>query len=170
LDGTLKMPFVKHQILDKVNIVNNNLIETLIGAMVIGIAAVFFVFAYSAAGVSTGVGGYRVSAQFERIDGVSVGTDVRMAGIKVGTVVSQRLDFENYEAIVVMSVDTKLKLPDDSTAKVSSEGLLGGTYIALEPGGSEKMLADGGKITNTQSSINLLSLIGQAVFGNSKKK
>lgn len=149
---------------------NNNVIETVIGATVIVIAVVFFVFAYQTADLGVGSGGYRVTAQFERIDGVSTGTDVRMSGIKVGTVVKQRLDYKNYEAVVTMLIDRKLKLPDDSSAKVSSEGLLGGNYISLEAGGSETMLADGGQISNTQSSIDLFSLIGQAIFGKEKSK
>jgi len=147
----------------------NSAIETIVGASVILIAAVFLVYAYGAGEVGTGKGGYKITAQFENIDGVSTGTDVRMSGVKVGSVVGHKLDFKSYEAIVTLSIDSKLKLPDDSTAKISSEGLLGGNYISLEAGGSEKMMAEGGNIVNTQSSINILSLIGQAVFGKEKK-
>lgn len=147
----------------------NSAIETIVGAGVILIAVVFLVYAYNTGELGTGKGGYKITAQFENIDGVSTGTDVRMSGVKIGSVVGHKLDFKSYEAIVTLMIDKKLKLPDDSTAKISSEGLLGGNYISLEAGGSEKMLAEGGNITNTQSSINILSLIGQAVFGKEKK-
>lgn len=147
----------------------NSVLETLIGAAVIVIAIVFFVYAYNTGGLGKGKGGYQVTAQFERINGVSTGTDVRMSGIKVGSVVAQKLNFKTYEAIVTMSIDKKLKLPDDTTAKISSEGLLGGNFIALEAGGSEKMLTNGGHISNTQSSVDIMSLIGQAIFGKEKK-
>lgn len=146
----------------------NNVIETTVGAAVILIAVVFFFYAYSAAEVGRGSNGYEITAQFERIDGVSTGTDVRMSGIKVGSVISYKLDPDSFEAIVTLSIDKSLKLPDDSTAKISSEGLLGGNFVALEAGGSEKILAAGGRITNTQSSVDLLGLIGQAVFGKEK--
>jgi phospholipid/cholesterol/gamma-HCH transport system substrate-binding protein len=147
----------------------NSAIETIVGASVILIAIVFLVYAYNTGEVGAGKGGYKITAQFENIDGVSTGTDVRMSGVKIGSVVGHKLDFKSYEAIVTLMIDKKLKLPEDSTAKISSEGLLGGNYISLEAGGSEKMLAEGGNITNTQSSINILSLIGQAVFGKEKK-
>lgn len=148
----------------------NSAIETIVGAAVIIVAIVFLTYAYRTGELGTGKGGYKITAQFESIDGVSTGTDVRMSGVKVGSVVGHKLDYKSYEAIVTLEIDSKLKLPEDSTAKISSEGLLGGNYVSLEAGGSEKMLAEGGNITNTQSSVNLLGLIGQAVFGDKKKK
>lgn len=148
----------------------NSAIETIVGAGVIAIAIVFLVYAYNTGELGTGKGGYKITAQFESIDGVSTGTDVRMSGVKIGSVVGHKLDYKSYEAIVTLVIDSKLKLPEDSTAKITSEGLLGGNYVSLEAGGSEKMLTEGGNITNTQSSVNLLGLIGQAVFGDKKKK
>ena len=145
---------------------NNNVVETIIGAAVIAIAVVFFTYAYKTADVGKGSDGYSLTAQFERVDGVSTGTDVRMAGIKIGTVTAQRLEPESYEAIVTIVVSPEVKLPTDSTAKITSEGLLGGNYISLEPGGDETMLAEGGKIANTQSSVDLIGLLGQAIFNN----
>jgi len=139
-------------------------VETVIGAAVIVIAVAFFTYAYKTSGAGTGSGGYTVMATFEKIDGVSTGTDVRMSGIKVGTVSAEKLNPETYEAVVSMTITPDLKIPDDSTAKITSEGLLGGNYITLEPGGSETMVADGGMLVNTQGSIDLLGLLGQAIF------
>lgn len=147
----------------------NNVVETIIGAAVIVIAVAFFTYAYKTADAGAGTGGYQIKAQFERIDGVSTGTDVRMSGIKVGTVVAERLNPETYEAVVTLSISRDLKLPDDSTAKITSEGLLGGNYISLEAGGSETMIAEGGTLFNTQSSIDLLGLLGQAIFSSKDK-
>jgi len=149
-----------------------NLIETLIGAAVLAVAAMFLTFGYTSTTVG-GNGGFPVSAKFDRVDGLVIGSDVRMSGIKVGTVVDQTLDQETFMAVIKMDLDKKLALPDDSSAKITSEGLLGDTYMSLEAGGSETALKPGGEIKFTQGSIDLMSLIGQAVFsatGKSKDK
>lgn len=142
----------------------NNTVETAIGALVILIAAGFFVFAYSTSGAGTASGGYRLKAEFDNIAGVNTGTDVRLAGIKIGTVVSQTLNPDNYQAVITMTIDPKVKLTDDTTAKITSEGLLGSNFVALDPGGSETLLADGGEITNTQGAVDIWSLISKAMF------
>lgn len=141
----------------------NTLVETLTGMVVIGLAVAFFVFAYTTGGVGKGVGGYTIVAEFENAAGISAGSDVRMSGVKIGTVVAQELDPTSYQAVLKLSVDPKIKLPDDSTAKITSEGILGGNFVALEVGGSEKMMADGDKIENTQGSIDLFGLISQFI-------
>ena len=143
---------------------NNTTVETLIGAAVIAIAAAFFGYAYVGTESGAAAGGYRLLAEFDNIEGVNPGTDVRLAGIKVGTVSDQSLNLENYQAVVTMTLDPKVQLSDDSTAKVTSEGLLGGKFIALEPGGSEARLKDGDTLTNTQGAIDLWSLISKAMF------
>ena len=144
----------------------NSTVETLIGAAVILIAAAFFFFAYQTSGKGHASGAYRVSAEFDNAEGVSVGTDVRVAGVKIGSVVDFTLNPENFQANVVMELDPKVKLTDDATAKVTAEGLLGSKFIALEQGGSETMLADGGVISNTQGAVDIWSLISQAMFAN----
>ena len=141
----------------------NNMVETLVGAFVIVVAGAFLFFAYTTADVGD-VAGYKVSADFDSVDGLTVGSDVRVSGIKVGTVTSQELDPNTYLARVSMSIDPKVQLPDDSSIKITSEGLLGGDYLAIEPGGSEDLIADGGKIQFTQGSIDLIGLVGQAIF------
>ena len=138
-------------------------IETLIGALVIGVAVVFFVFAYNTAQVET-VEGYSVTASFDRIDGIQPGSDVRMSGIKIGTVVHSRIDPQSYLAVVRMSIDSTIKLPTDSSAAISADGLLGDRYLALTPGGEEETIPDGGQIEITQGAIDLVSLLGQLIF------
>jgi phospholipid/cholesterol/gamma-HCH transport system substrate-binding protein len=139
-------------------------VETAIGAVVIAIAAAFFYFVYSTTDKSTAGTGYRVVAAFDNIGGVNVGTDVRMAGIKIGSVVKQELDPETYQARITMMIDPKLKLADDTTAKIASEGLLGAPYIALEPGGGEGVIADGGEIQYTQGAVDFWKLVSESMF------
>ncbi len=147
----------------------NSVVETIVGAGVIAIAVVFFVFAYTTSGAGKGAGGYSLSAEFENIEGINIGSDIRLAGIKIGSVVRQELDPSSFQAKVVMSLDNAIKLPDDSTAKVTSEGLLGGKFIAIEPGGSEELLKDGDQMSYTQSAIDLWGLINQFMFDSDKK-
>ena len=141
----------------------NSLVETLIGAVVIAVAAVFLVYAYSTAGM-TREAGYELSAVFSRVDGITTGTDVRIAGIKVGTVTGLTLDQKLYQAKVNFDVASDVKVPDDSQIKVASEGLLGGNYLAIEPGGSETYLKAGDEIEYTQGTIDLMSIIQKAMF------
>jgi len=141
----------------------SNIVETLVGAVVIAIAAGFLVYGFSLTDVRGG-NGYHVSAAFDRVDGLSTGSDVRMSGIKVGTVTSQRLDPETYQAVVTLSLRPEIKLPTDSNAKITTEGLLGGNYVSITPGGSQDMLAEGDEIMFTQGSVDLIGLVGQAIF------
>ena len=141
-----------------------NLVETAVGAVVIVIAAAFFIFAYTTSGIGRGSGGYQLTAEFDNADGIGIGSDVRMSGVKIGTVTSQELDPVTYQAVLKMSIDPTLKLPDDSSAKVTSEGLLGSKFVALEPGGSADLLQDGDRIAYTQGAIDIWSLVSQFMF------
>jgi phospholipid/cholesterol/gamma-HCH transport system substrate-binding protein len=141
-----------------------NLVETAVGAVVILIAAAFFTFAYTTSGIGRGGGGYELVAEFDNADGIGIGSDVRMSGVKIGTVTSQELDPTTYQAVLKMSIDPALKLPDDSSAKVTSEGLLGSKFVALEPGGSADMLKAGDRIAYTQGAIDIWSLVSQFMF------
>ena len=147
----------------------SNLVETLIGTIVVLIAGAFLFYGYSTAGIRSS-NGYQVSAEFSRVDGLTNGSDVRMSGIKIGTVVAQRLDPKNYQAVVDMSLDSGVKIPDDSNAKITSEGLLGSNYVSIVPGGSETYLANGDEIMFTQGSVDLMGLIGQALFSTDSGK
>ena len=139
-------------------------VETLLGAVVLAVAIGFVVFAYNRSGVAT-VSGYEVSAAFNRVDGITNGSDVRIGGIKVGTVIDRELEPETFRAVLSMSIDETVELPTDSTAAVVSDGLLGGKFIDLQPGAEESLIKDGGRISYTQSSLLLEELIGKFAFG-----
>ena len=142
----------------------NNTVETLIGAIVVVVAAGFLYFAYSSTSTA-GLSGYDLEAKFQRVDGLNVGTDVRLSGIKVGTVSALTLDPRTYQATVHLNIRNDVKLPDDSSIMVTSTGLLGNSYLSISPGGSDKMIAAGGTIRNTQGSVDLMSLIGRFASG-----
>lgn len=149
----------------------HNIVETVIGAVVLAVAVVFVIFAYNASGVRA-VSGYELVARFERVDGVTVGSDVRIGGIKVGSIAGMELDPKTYLAVVRLSIEPAVKLPVDTVASISSTGLLGDKFLQLVPGGDEKMLAPGGVIEFTQASVNIENLIGQFMFsqGGADKK
>jgi phospholipid/cholesterol/gamma-HCH transport system substrate-binding protein len=144
-----------------------NVVETVLGAVVLAAAFVFLVFSYSTANVGS-VSGYELSANFSSIGGLAVGDDVVISGVKVGTVSHVDLDPNTYLARVSMSVDPSVRLPDDTAALISSESLLGGKYLALEPGASEDILPPGGRIQYTQAPQNLEQLLGQFIFSMQK--
>jgi phospholipid/cholesterol/gamma-HCH transport system substrate-binding protein len=141
-----------------------NVIEIVIGAVVLVVAALFLAFAYRSSQFRTASDGYEVTADFSRIDGIHQGSDVRISGIKVGTVVADELDPKTYLARIRMNIDPAVRLPEDTVAEVTSSGLLGDKYMSLAPGGSDTMIPSGGKIQYTQSSISLENLIGQMMF------
>lgn len=142
----------------------NKIVETLVGTVVLGVAGFFLFYAYTVVDVGAGGKDYPVTATFDRIDGLSVGSEVRMSGIKVGIVSGQTLDTTTYLADVEMRIASDVELPEDTSAKVASDGLLGGAYVSLDAGGSMDMLAAGDKIEFTQGSIDVMALIGQAIF------
>lgn len=140
-----------------------NLLETLLGAVVLIVAVGFLAFAYNTSQVQQS-GGYELIARFDKVDGLERGSDVRISGIKVGTVLDQSLDPETYRAEVRFSLREDIQLPADTSAAVVSNGLLGGKYLALVPGGDIEMLEPGGEVTLTQSAVNLEDLIGHMIF------
>ncbi len=142
---------------------SRNVIETVMGGVVLLVAALFLVFAYSSSDVRQS-GGYEIVARFNSVDGVGAGTDVRLSGIKVGSVTGQSLDPDTYLAELWLNVDESVKLPTDTVAKIQSDGLLGNNYVALAPGAEDEMIADGGEIRYTQDPVNLTDLIGRFVF------
>jgi phospholipid/cholesterol/gamma-HCH transport system substrate-binding protein len=140
----------------------DNLVEALIGAGVLVVAGAFVTYAYSHTERGS-AGGYTLIADFPAAVGVSVGSDVRISGIKVGTVTSQGLN-DMYQARLTLSIDPKVQLPIDTNAKIASEGLLGGAYIALAPGGDSEMLKNGEQIEQTQGSVDLSDLLGRFIY------
>lgn len=145
----------------------NQATETLIGALVLAAAGGFLVYAATTAdiGVSSG---YPLTAEFRVAGGLSSGADVRLSGVKVGKITSVSLNPQNYFAVVGMSINDDYKIPEDSIAKVTSDGLLGGNHIAISPGGSDFMLEPGASFLHTQGSIDLFDLITTAIHGMSK--
>jgi len=143
---------------------SSNLVESIIGAVVLLVAGWFLVFAYERTDVAN-VDGYTLQARFDRIDGLIVGSDVRVAGIKVGTILENELDGASFQAIVKFSVASNIELPIDTAAAISSESLLGGVYLTLLPGGDDETLVDGDEIEETQDAVDLLGLIGKFTSG-----
>lgn len=139
--------------------------EVAAGAVVLAVAAGFVVYAAAHTGHGSAGGGYELRADFSSIDGLAPGADVRVAGVKVGNVLATSIDPNTYEAQVTLSVRKGLQLPTDTSAQIASEGLLGGEYLALVPGGADKMLQPGQQITITQSAISLQDLLGKFIFG-----
>ena len=142
---------------------SRNIIETVMGGVVLAVAVFFLMFAYSATDVQN-VEGYELVANFDRIDGLEVGSDVRVGGVKVGSVVSHELNTEYWVAEVRMSIDPSIRLPEDTAAVITSESLLGGKFLALEPGGSDEIIPEGGLVTHTQSVPGLEQLLGQVIY------
>jgi phospholipid/cholesterol/gamma-HCH transport system substrate-binding protein len=138
----------------------DNIVEALVGLIVILVAIGFVSFAYDRTEAGARADGYVLKARFPNVAGVSPGTDVRLAGIKVGQVVAQSLDPASYQAVVEIGIDKALLLPIDSSAAITTEGLLGGTYVALTPGGETAMLKPGEEITETSGATDLMALIG----------
>ncbi|MEM9523851.1 MAG: outer membrane lipid asymmetry maintenance protein MlaD [Pseudomonadota bacterium] len=144
-----------------------NTTEAMVGGAVLAIAAGFFIYAARTTGMSGNDGTYDLRASFRSAEGVSVGTDVRLAGVKVGTVTALDLNPQTFRADAVFAIDEDIELPDDSSVVVASEGLLGGNFIELVPGGSPFALGEGAEIEDTQSAVSLISLLLKFVSGRS---
>ncbi|CCG40352.1 outer membrane lipid asymmetry maintenance protein MlaD [Magnetospirillum molischianum] len=138
-------------------------IETIMGAVVLAVAGVFMAFAWSHASFSK-VEGYEVSATFTSVGGLDAGADVKINGIKVGTVLNQTLDPQTFDAVVKMSIAHGIRLPDDTVASISSEGLLGGKFVKLTPGQSSVTIATGGRLGPTRSFKSIEEMVGQLIF------
>ncbi len=147
---------------------NNNYFEIIVGTFVLFCAIFFFFSSFKSAKISTS-SGYHIIAKFENVDGISGGSDVKIAGVKVGTVVDQALDEKDFRATLTLNIENKIKLPTDSSLKISSEGLLGSKYLALTPGGDDENLKDGDEIQYTQSSVSFEDLLGKFIFGEKDK-
>ena len=136
-----------------------NKVEVLMGVIVLAVAAVFLIYAGQITGFAGGQSDYRLTASFRGIDGIGVGTEVRIAGVKVGRVSEVNLDRETFFAKAEFTVYEGIEVPDDSSAVISTEGLLGGTYLEIVPGASPFNLEPGEEIQFTQSSVNLIGLL-----------
>lgn len=140
-----------------------NVIETVMGAVVLVVAGLFIYFAYTTAQFRT-VKGYPVVASFAKLGGLPVGSDVRISGIKVGVVTARSLDPVSFNARITMIVAESIKLPEDTVASISSEGLVGEKYVRLEPGKSTTMVSTGGVLKETRSFRSLEDQVGEIIF------
>lgn len=140
--------------------------EVLAGGAVLALAAAFFFYAAQGTGLGEAPGGnYELTASFRSAEGVRVGSDVRLAGVKIGTVTALTLNPQTFRADLRISLSGDVVLPDDSAIAVASEGLLGGTFIDIIPGGSPFNLEPGGEIEDTQSAVSLTTLLTRFVTG-----
>ena len=139
--------------------------EVLVGGGVLAAALVFGIYAVQSAGLSLGTDGYPLTASFRSAEGISIGTDVRLAGVKVGTVTALDLNPQTFRADTVVTIRDGVEVPDDSAIVVASEGLLGGNFVEISPGGSPFTYAAGDEILDTQGSVSLVSLLMSFVAG-----
>jgi len=141
----------------------DNVGEALVGLFVVLFAVWFVWFAWARTGGGTKEGAIHISALFPNSTGVNIGSEVRVAGMKVGTVIDQQLDTQSFQVKMTMAIDPAVKLPSDSSAAITSEGLLGSTFISLIPGGDSVALRDGDTIADTQGAMDLMSMVGQFI-------
>jgi phospholipid/cholesterol/gamma-HCH transport system substrate-binding protein len=139
-----------------------NATEVLVGGLVLAAAVGFTIYAGQVTGFSRDGGAYELKASFRSVEGVTVGSDVRLAGVKVGTVTRVELNPQTYFADATFTMDEKIQLPDDSAVLISSEGLLGGNFVEIQPGGSPFNVEPGGEIIDTQGAVSLITLLLRA--------
>ncbi|MGG7644107.1 outer membrane lipid asymmetry maintenance protein MlaD [Rhodovulum sp. YNF3179] len=148
---------------------SENTTETIIGALVIALAAGFLFFATEATGIAPKKDSYELTASFRSADGISVGTEVRLAGVKIGTVTRLELNPRTFRAEAAVSIPNAVEIPEDSAILVSQDGLLGGNYIEILPGGAPFNLEPGTEIEDTQGSVSLISLMMKLVSGDQEQ-
>ncbi len=136
-----------------------NLSETLIGAVVVATAIGFLAYAGQTVGYGSNGETYELNAKFSSAQGLNIGGEVQLAGVRVGTITKLELDTATYQAVATFTVRSDIEIPEDSEAKVASEGLLGGNFLELTPGGSDYMLESGAEVEYTQGSVSLLNLL-----------
>ena len=142
---------------------NKKPVETIMGIVVIFVAAFFLYFAYQVSDLQV-VKGYDINARFLKVGGLNVGSDVRINGIKVGTVIAQNLDPEDYVADVKLSISSNIQLPKDSVVSIVSDGLVGNKFIKIEPGKSKEFLQNGDTVANAKDFKTLEDMVGEIIF------
>ncbi|MBY0355168.1 MAG: outer membrane lipid asymmetry maintenance protein MlaD [Rickettsiales bacterium] len=142
-----------------------NAIETIMGGVVLVIAAAFVFFAYSNSNLGrSDSDGYHLTAEFGNVGGVAKGSDIRIGGVKIGVVDNLSLEPKTYQAIVGLTINRGINIPKDTAAAIIGDGLLGSKFVALQPGAEDEMLKDGERIEFTQSGVSIEELIGKFVF------
>jgi len=137
--------------------------EIWVGAAVLAAAGLFLAYALAHTGGFMGQAGYALTAQFGDAGALAPGADVRVAGVKVGTVTAVTLDPKTYQAKATIMINDTIQLPADSTVKITQDSLLGGEHLAVEPGGSLQNMKPGQAFQNTQGAVDLFGLIGQVL-------
>jgi phospholipid/cholesterol/gamma-HCH transport system substrate-binding protein len=158
--GSRRSNFLKEK---DANIMQRNIAETAMGAVVLLVAGAFMFFFYRTTDIAPTTG-YELTANFSKIDGLENGSPVRIGGVKVGQVTGFELDRENFQAIVRMNIESDIQLPADTGAVITSSGLLDGKFMTLEPGADEETLKPGDRIEYTQSTPSLEQMLGQVIF------
>jgi len=139
------------------------IVETLMGGVVLSVALFFLFIAFNTT-VPSNSNGYKVNAKFLKVGGIEIGSDVRISGVNVGSITSQYLDTNTYEANLILLINQNVKLPIDTQAKIVGDGILGSKYIDLIPGKESKFIEDGEFISNTRDYISLEDMIGDIIF------
>lgn len=147
----------------------NNYFEIIVGTFVLACAALFFFNSLKSAKIKN-TSGYYLNVKFDNANGIEAGSDVKVSGIKIGTVENNFLDTETYRATLRILIDKSVKLPLDSSAKIASSGLLGEKFLELSPGSQEELLPNDGEIIFTQSSVNFEDLLGKFIFNDKNNK
>jgi phospholipid/cholesterol/gamma-HCH transport system substrate-binding protein len=146
----------------------HNYFDFIVGTVVLIIASLVLYISSNSSGLKS-QSGYSVFAKFENAEGINSGSDIKISGVKIGTVASQSLDNSTFQAVIKFYINDNIKIPVDSSAKIVSEGLLGAKYIAITPGGSDENLSENQEINFTQSSVNFEELLGKFIFNGKDK-
>ncbi len=142
---------------------NKKPLETIMGLVVLAVAALFMMFAYRVSDLQV-VKGYEIKSRFLKVGGLNTGADVRINGIKVGTVVSQSVNPLDYMVDVTLSIMPQISLPADSQIMIAGDGLMGDKYIKIEPGKSQEKLTAGATAVNTKDAKSLEDMVGEIIF------
>lgn len=142
---------------------NKRPVETIMGLVVLAVATLFMLFAYRVSDLQV-IKGYEINARFLKVGGLNTGADVRINGIKVGTVVSQKINPLDYMVDVKLSIMPNILIPTDSVITVAGDGLMGDKFIKIEPGHSEQKLSNGDTATNTKDAKSLEDMVGEIIF------
>ncbi|AZL16027.1 outer membrane lipid asymmetry maintenance protein MlaD [Rickettsiales endosymbiont of Stachyamoeba lipophora] len=149
---------------------NRSYLEIATGFLITVFAGYFLFSSYNKADYRDSSKGYNITAKFDNINGINIGSEIRISGIKIGEVVSRQIDPNTYQAVLMMNIDKDIKIPADSSAEINSEGFLGGKFVAIKAGGDDTFLKDKEQIFYTQSSISLENLIGKMIFSKEDKR
>ena len=142
---------------------SRSVLESLVGLAVLLVALVSVYLAFQSSSDVQQVSGYQVSASFDNAGGLAPGTDVRLAGVKIGTVAEHRIDPETFLASVTLNIDSAVSLPVDSAVRIVPDGLLGANFVEISPGGAEEMIPPGGRIEDSRGAINVVELVSRIV-------